>query len=510
MLAVLLNSKKYCIIKHMASVSKNIFWLSFSRILAIGLLALAYLFLFRYLGTYGTGQHQFVLSFVSIFGIIIDFGVQQYIIKKMSEEPDRQKEYFHNFLVIETVLVCIVYAALATVAYLSNFEPVVFKAILVAGIGTASIGLTYPFLAVMSANADLKKVALINFLNSLINAGFIFTAIIFDKYIVFLVSGQLVFGLTAFTLYYQFVKKHIGQPQIFSAFKFFKWEIVKPILYASLPFALLVGFSTIYNRIDTVLIYKFLGPDQTGLYSSAYRLFDLIGFFPAVVSFSLYPIFAGLMARNSIIEVRSVIEKYFRFMVAIALPVGVGGSLLALQIISVLAGNKFISAAPILAILVWAPTFLIIYVVANSLVISQLTKFAVIITSLNMVFNVTANLIFLPIYGIKAAAIITVISEGIQAIFYIYFVQTKITRFKITAFLWQPAIASAVMGVVIYFVRDLKFLTFSEGSILASLSELITLVLLGSVVYVSVLILLRFFKTEDLAFVKSFLFPAKL
>lgn len=493
----------------MSSVSKNIFWLSFSRILAIVLLALAYLFLFRYLGTYGTGQHQFVLSFVTIFGIIIDFGVQQYIIKKMSEEPNRQKEYFHNFLAIEVVLVCIVYTVLATVAYLSKFEPVVFKAILVSGIGTASIGLTYPFLAVMSANADLKKVALINFLNSFINASFIFTAIIFHKYIVFIVFGQLVFGLTAFTLYYQFVKKHIGEPQIFSAFKVFKWEIVKPILYASLPFALLVGFSTIYNRIDTVLIYKFLGPDQTGLYSSAYRLFDLIGFFPAVVSFSLYPIFAGLMARNALGEVRSVIEKYFRFMVAIALPVGVGGSLLALQIISVLAGKNFISAAPVLAILVWAPTFLIIYVVANSLVISQLTKFAVIITSVNMVFNVTANLIFLPIYGIKAAALITVISEAIQAIFYIYFIQTKITKFKVVNFLWQPIIASVIMGTAIYFVRDYKLSVFSNGSLLASLGELIWLVLIGAVVYIVALGLLRFFKSEDLKFVKSFLFPVK-
>ena len=126
-----------------------------------------------------------------------------------------------------------------------------------------------------------------------------------------------------------------------------------------------------------------------------------------------------------------------------------------------------------------------------------------------MVFNVVANLIFLPIYGIKAAALITVISEGIQAVFYIYFVQTKITKFKITAFLWQPFIASAVMGFAIYFARDVKFLIYSQGSLLASLGELVSLVVFGAVIYIIVLGLLRFFKSEDFEFAKSFIFPTK-
>jgi O-antigen/teichoic acid export membrane protein len=66
----------------MASASKNIFWLSVSRVAALVLLFLAYAQLFRYLGPHSSGQYQFVLSFVTIFGIIVDFGIQQYIIKK--------------------------------------------------------------------------------------------------------------------------------------------------------------------------------------------------------------------------------------------------------------------------------------------------------------------------------------------------------------------------------------------------------------------------------------------
>src|SRR5438105_15120117 len=108
----------------MQSASKNIFWLTLSRALALILLFVAYTQLFRYLGRFGTGQHQFVMSYVTIFSVIVDFGIQQYIIKKMSERPDEVKKYFQHFLVVEAVLASLVYAALLIVARLNHYEPV--------------------------------------------------------------------------------------------------------------------------------------------------------------------------------------------------------------------------------------------------------------------------------------------------------------------------------------------------------------------------------------------------
>jgi O-antigen/teichoic acid export membrane protein len=81
----------------MAAVSKNIFWLSVSRVLGLLLLFFAYTQLFRYLGPYGTGQYQFVLSLVTIFGIVIDLGISQYVTKKIAEDHTQAARYFYNF-----------------------------------------------------------------------------------------------------------------------------------------------------------------------------------------------------------------------------------------------------------------------------------------------------------------------------------------------------------------------------------------------------------------------------
>jgi O-antigen/teichoic acid export membrane protein len=88
----------------MSQVSKNIFWLTLSRALALGLLFLAYTQLFRYLGVFGSGQYQFVLSYVMIFSTVVDFGVLQFITKKMSENEQDTKKYFQNFLAFETAV----------------------------------------------------------------------------------------------------------------------------------------------------------------------------------------------------------------------------------------------------------------------------------------------------------------------------------------------------------------------------------------------------------------------
>ncbi|HEX3099657.1 MAG TPA: flippase [Patescibacteria group bacterium] len=471
----------------MATPSKNIMWLSISRIISLVLLFLAYLLLTSYLGPYRYGQFQFVLSYITLFGVVIDFGIQQYIIKKISEDRTQAKKYFHNFLAVEIFLSAIVYGSMVAVAWYNGYDPLVIKAIIVGGFGVAINGLTYPFLSVMTVYYDLKKVAFLNFLSSAINVTLIFITIAIHGSIVLLTAQQVIYAVLAVTIYYHFIQKHIGKPEIIRGVLSVDKKLIKSILKSALPFALLVGFSTVYNRIDIVLITRILGYAQTGIYSAAYKFFDLLAFFPAVVSHALYPLFATLMAQNKLAEIRDTLEKYMRFMAALALPLGVGGSILSKQIIGILSPD-YAAAAPVLAILVWAPVILFMYIVVNSIVVSQLTKFAMIITGVNVVLNTIGNIILLPRIGIIGAAIMTIASEFVQGLFYFYFVKTRITDFRFFSLIWQPALGSMVMGVAVWYVRSLP---------------IFVAVPIGVVVYGLVLLALRFFKRDDLAYLKT-------
>lgn len=473
----------------MPQASQNIFWLSLSRVAALAMLFVAYTQLFRYLGPFGSGQQQFVLSYVTIFGVIVDFGIQQYIIKKISEEREKARQYFDNFLATETVLAFLIYGLLLGLAILSGYEKVVLYAIAVFGLGMVINALSYPFLSVMTAVYDLKKVALINFISSLVNVIIITLAIIFHRYIVFLVSNQVIFGVIALFMYWRYVAKHLPGLNPFKSYARADPVFVKGILKAAVPFALLVGFSTIYNRIDVVLIARMLGYAQTGLYAAAYKFYDLVAFFPSVVSLSLYPLLTSLMARGSILEVRAALEKYQRFMIAIALPMATGAAMLSGPIIALVAGREFAPSAPVLAILVWAPAALFIYIVANALVISQLTKFAVVVTAVNVLVNTSGNIFLLPLWGIKAAAIMTVVSETLQGALYLYLVRKKITRFNFFSYFPLPILASLGMAALLWPVR--------HYSLLLSVP-------LGGAAYFLLLLIFGYFKKSDLEFAKNF------
>jgi len=452
------------------------------------LLAVAYFSLFRYLGPFGSGQYQFVLSYVLIFSIIVDFGIQQFVTKQIAEKPEETKTYFQNFFTFEIVAAFALYCLLLAIAYLRHYDSVVFRAIAVAGLGMVANALTYPFLAVMAAFQDLKKVALINFLNSLVNITVIFAAIIFHRYIVFLAGVQVTFGILDLVLYRIFVKKHLPNPEVFKALFRFDFHLIKNILKHGWPFALLVGFSAIYNRIDVVLISALKGYTQTGYYTAAYKIFDLLGFFPSSVSYALFPFFASLMAKKALLEVRESLEKYLRLMLAAALPMAVGGMLLSARLIALVAGPGYAVAAPVLAILIWAPAILFIYIPVNSLVISQLTKKAVMITGANVIINTAGNLILIPHFGIKAAAVMTLVSESLQGIFYFYFVRRNITNFSFVRFVYQPLFSATVMGLALWPIRQQSLLlTFP----------------LGVGVYFLMLILTGFVKKEDYTTLKS-------
>lgn len=469
-------------------VSKNIFWLTVSRMVALVMLFFAYTQLFRYLGPEASGQYQYILSYVLIFATVVDFGIQQFITKKISEQPERTKEFFNSFFSFEIAAAGLLYFILAAAAAFRHFDSAVFYGICLAGLGMVANALTYPYLAVMAAYQDLRKVAWINFLNSCVNAGVIFAAIAFRRHIVFLSGVQLVFGVMDLVLYRFFVRKHLPNPEILKSVRLFDFRLIKDILKKGWPFALLVGFSAIYNRIDVVIITWLKGFEQTGYYTAAYKIFDLLGFFPSVVSYTLFPFFSALMAKNAVGEVRANLEKYLRLMAAAALPMAFGGAVLSSRLIALVAGPQYAAAAPVLAILIWAPAILFIYIPLNSLVISQLTKKAMAITGANVMINIMGNLILIPYLGIKAAAVMTVVSESLQGFFYFYFIKKNITDFRFFSLVYKPLIASALMACCLWPLRN--------SSLVASLP-------LGFAVYAALLAAFGFLRREDLTTIRG-------
>jgi O-antigen/teichoic acid export membrane protein len=94
-------------------------------------------------------------------------------------------------------------------------------------------------------------------------------------------------------------------------------------------------------------------------------------------------------------------------------------------------------------------------------------------------FNVGLNIYLIPRYSYFGAAAATAITEGLVLISYIYLVRRYVKWFP--RFQWihiLTLVATAIMGIVLYFMRDLNINIFFQ-SIIAVLVFGLTLLPLG-------------------------------
>jgi O-antigen/teichoic acid export membrane protein len=470
-----------------SKVSRNITTLVGSRVVAAILVFIGYASLFRYLGTYVSGQHQFVLSFVMLFSVVVDLGIQQLVIKKVSEDNSLAKKYLGNFFAVEFVLALLLWGIMIAIAFAAGYEPGVRNAIILCGFGMFLNALSTPHTAIISAHQDMHKIAAVNFLDSVVNVSVMFAAIITGHHVVFLCMVMAINGILHALIYNRLIKKYVPEPQLFQHLKNLDFELVKKMVITALPFGALIGFSIIYNRIDVILIRELRGYTETGLYAAAYKFVDFLAFIPAVVASSLYPFYSAELKAGNKEGVKNAVQNYTRLMLALAIPIAVGGMILAEKLIVVVGGEQFIEGAGALRILVFASGILFAYSAVNSLMVNQLTRLAVKVTFANIFINIIGNLILIPILGFKAAAIITVVSELAQAICYFYFVRTRITTFHFFRFLPQPLIAAGVMGLVIWQIKDMT---------------LAITIPVAMIVYATSIVALGFFKKNDLVALK--------
>jgi O-antigen/teichoic acid export membrane protein len=449
----------------MQQIGRNIISLIISRVLAAVILFLIYTRLIQYLGPEAAGQFGLMAAYLTVFSFFVDLGMQQLVIKKVSEDKSQAEKYLSNYFGIQFLLGLGFMAIMDILVLSAHYPAIVTHALLITSVGLLLTSLTMPFVAIINAFQKLSLIARLNFVNSLINAGMMVLAIILRKNIFFLafISGTIA-ALDIF-VYVYLVNKNFAKFRLHFDFKFWK-----TLLLWNMPFMLLTIFS-IYNRIDTLILPHLRNFTENGYYTAVYKFWDTLAFLPAVVAASLYPFFAESLARGEKKQVSEVLETYTRYMIALGIPLTIGAYILASKLTVAFFGQAFAPAAHALWLLVAAVSVLFIYVPVNSIIISQRTKTATIITGFTLVFNLVLNLLLIPKYGFVAAAVITFFSELIQLVGYTILVKSKIVDFNYLRNFIKPILAGIIMGFVLLYMKDLNLLvTIIAGSVVYGIS----------------------------------------
>ena len=370
------------------------------------------------------GVFASLFSICYIFQLIADPGLLNYNITFISANRDKIRERLPYMLGLKLSLAILYIAVLFILVSISDYNEIAWQIFpwVVANLLLMSLNIflrsnvsglgKYRWDSFFSI---LDKSLMIIILCSIIYGGIMGREIT----IVDFVKGQfLALALTCISILLLLSRFRIGlMPKI-------KRKEFGAILKASLPYAWLVFFMTIYTRIDTYML-DLLIPDESysaGVYAAAFRLFDALNSFSYLFAVLLLPMFSYMLSKNQ--KVQELFKSSFRLLFIGIVVVGVFFGFYSGDIMKFFYPEDFTVAYTNVFIYLMAAIIpMSLAYISGSLMtadgrLKELNKIAF----AGVILNVILNVILIKKIGVIGAAIATMITQLIMTIIQYYFV----------------------------------------------------------------------------------------
>ncbi|MHB0915273.1 MAG: flippase [Thermoleophilia bacterium] len=435
--------------KTISRVPRNAILLSSSQFIRAAIGFLFFLFLAQRLGPADFGKYMFAFALAEIFSILGDVGLHEYSIREIARKPESLQRRLPGILALKTVLSST--SALLMIAIVPFLGKDRATSLAVVAFALAQVGYSwfYASTVAFSVRQDLHLQAFLWLLEKALFAGAGVAVLLANR------------GLVAVALSNTFVQFGGGMLAVWIAWRRYgpftkklrtdQWQ---PWLKASLPFGLIVAFYLVYFRIDSVMISFFRDDIEVGQYNAAYNMISAMMFIPAGLIAALLPKLAG-MYRSPGDDIDAPFQKTGRWLLAISLPLAVGGWQFKRQLIEPLLGDEYLPAAAALAILAWAlPVWFITFLQGNLLTIIERQKAVAVVGLVNMLANILLNLLVIPRYGFTGAAATTLATELIGMLQMFYLLRRNISLWRTVKTALAVALASAALGAAVFLLRD--------------------------------------------------------
>lgn len=428
---------------------KNTFWLGLSTAFTKLLFLVLTIYATRMLGVEGFGQFSFALAFVSLFVVFSNMGVSSMIVREFAHEKEQPKQ-FYSLISLRIVLV--------------------LGTLLLMGIGS--------FFVVQTPDVQMIIVVLALFVltNSIIDVFYsFFHARQKMEYEAWFeaVQASAIFGIGLFMLFRFSSPLYLSYSYVFSALLtlvlvlfFFHWKVLplaihwdlgvwRKFLKISWPLAFMGMFGAIYSYTDSVMLGSFGMVKETGWYNAAFRIV-MVSLVPAgFIGASFYPVLSRFFA-----ESREKFQKAWNYeieiMIALAIPLAVGGIALGGKIIESFYPIDFTPSVLAFQILIVSAGLMFLYrPLYDAMIVLDQQKKAFWITMAGAMVNVVLNFILIPKYSLYGAASATVFTHFVTLVAILLFLkksmflQFPLVKIGLT-FAAASAAAAAMYGVITY------------------------------------------------------------
>lgn len=366
------------------------------------------------LGANGYGDITKITTFVAIFYLFADFGLNAAYIQLSSGQSSSHPLLWNVMFTLRTVYsLVLVFLVLSILVFLPGFGNDGYSQAVKLGVLLYAPTIIIQSM-ITSVNARFQKNLTYHYATIAVSAGSIVTlALIFLSTKIFVPQAILYAGILAM-VFGSVISAGIGLAFVKRSINIsFVWDTkqMRLLIKTAVPLGMMLLFDVIYFRADNIILTLFRSTSEVGTYGFAYKLFEFPLVLPTFFMNTVYPLMLNRV--NGVFD-KKRIGSLFKKSVYTLLPISVIGSTAGWFVAPyiVMVRPEFAESIQVFRILcLGLPVFFVSGATLWTLIALKKQGTLVWLYGFTMILNIVFNLLFIPAYGSIAASIITVGSE---------------------------------------------------------------------------------------------------
>ena len=302
----------------------------------------------RYLGQEGFGFYTTVYAFLAIFGILVDLGLQMTTTQIISDPREDESRIMSNALTIR-LIASLLFLGIAPLVALALPYPTPVKL----GIGLAAGGFIFASLPATLTSLFQKRLVMYRVVAAEIVAKVLFVsavllAVRLDGGLAGIIAAGVLDSFVTFCLLAYFARRYtMLRPA-------FEWSVWKKILATTWPIGLTIALNLIYFKGDIVIMSLLRSQPEVGIYGAPYKFLEALINIAYLFLGLILPLLAAAVAANDQTKLKKVVQSTFEVLVAVSVPLVVGGLFVGTPLMILIAGPAFAVSGELMKILLIA------------------------------------------------------------------------------------------------------------------------------------------------------------
>ncbi|MCM1503797.1 MAG: flippase [Muribaculum sp.] len=388
-------------------ILSNVGWAFAGKIVSLTSVLIVGILVARYLGPAQYGLLNYVISYVAIFTIVSNFGLDDIEVREMSKSAQNCNDILWTSTRLRLCLASITYLLIIITTQIHHYDnPETLAFILVYGLTV--------FPSCLNSIRNYFTAQLLN--KNIVKAEIVRTIVCsLLKIVLLLIKAPLIWFIITSAMdifvvcggYYVSLKMHNKELCKYS----YNHKLTKFLLIEAFPLMLSSSAIIIYQKIDQVMIGDMIDEASVGFFATAGRFADLVIFIPIVICQTLTPILVKVKSDKTATEYELWQRKFVGTILWSSIIIALIMSLSASLVIKLTFGQAYLASIPILQIMAWKAVGTALATSSGQLIIiDRKQKWTVVRNIIGCVVCITANLIIIPVYGAVGSAITTVIT----------------------------------------------------------------------------------------------------